>query len=166
MFLVARRILLALAIVVGLLVAVIAALPSLLSFDAVRARLVAAAESALHRKVEARAIRLQIFSGLGAGAEGVVVRNGPGWETPALLTAERVSVKLAFWPLLSRRIEIRRIVLEGATVTIERDPRGLAQRRRLPSRRTGPDAFVSGAVRGRRRVVTRSAPRRSASPTS
>lgn len=124
MFLVARRILLTLAILVGILVAVIAALPSLLSFDAVRARLVAAAESALHRRIEARAIRLQIFSGLGAGAEGVVVRNGPGWETPALLTAERVSVKLAFWPLLSRRIEIRRIVLEGATVTIERDPKG------------------------------------------
>ncbi|HEY4229765.1 MAG TPA: AsmA-like C-terminal region-containing protein, partial [Thermoanaerobaculia bacterium] len=93
-------------------------------FDSVRARLVAAAESALHRKVDARSIRLQIFSGLGAGAEGVVVRNGPGWETPALLEAERVSVKLAFWPLLSRRIEVRRVVLDGATLTIERDPRG------------------------------------------
>ncbi|HEY2797530.1 MAG TPA: AsmA family protein [Thermoanaerobaculia bacterium] len=124
MFHVARRILLALAILVGLLLAVIAALPRLLSFDSVRARLVAAAELALHRKVEARSIRLQIFPALGAGAEGVVVRNGPGWETPKLLEAERVSVKLAFWPLLSRRIEVRRVVLDGATLTIERDPRG------------------------------------------
>jgi AsmA-like protein/uncharacterized protein DUF748 len=123
-FLVARRVFLALAVLLGLLVAVIAALPHLVSFDLVRARLLAAAESALHRKVETGAIRLQIFSGLGAGTENVVVHNAPGWETPALLTAEHVSVKLAFWPLLSRRIEIRRIVLEGATATIERDPLG------------------------------------------
>ena len=124
MFLITRRVLLALAILVGLLIAAIATLPSLLSFDSVHARLLAAAESALHRKVEARTIRFRILSGLGAEAEGVVVHNEPGWETPALLTAERVSVKLAFWPLLSRRIEVRRIVLEGATATIERDPRG------------------------------------------
>ena len=124
MFLIARRVLLALAILVGLLIAAIAALPSLLSFDSVHARLLAAAESALHRQVEARSFRFQILSGLGAGAEGVVVHNEPGWETPALVTAERVSVKLAFWPLLSGRIEVRRIVLEGVTATIERDPRG------------------------------------------
>jgi hypothetical protein len=123
-FHVARRVVLVLAILVGLLLAVIAALPRLLSFDSVRARLVAAAESALHRKVEARSIHLQIFPSLGAGAEGVVVRNGPGWETPTLLEAERVSVRLAFWPLLLRRIEVRRVALDGATLTLERSPGG------------------------------------------
>ena len=143
MFLVARRALLALVIFVGLLIAGIAALPSLLSFDSVRARLLAAAESALHRKVEARTIRFQIFSGLGAGAEGVVVHNEPGWETPALLTAERVSVKLAIWPLLSGRIEVRRIVAAGATATIERDPRGKLNVDGVLAASRGPDAFLS-----------------------
>ena len=125
MFHVARRVLLPLAILVGLLIAVIAALPRLLSFDSVRARLVAAAESALHRKVEARSIHMQVFPVLGAGAEGIVVRNAPGSQTPVLLEADRVSVRLAFWPLLSRRIEVRRVDLEGATLTIERDPKGM-----------------------------------------
>jgi hypothetical protein len=142
-FPVARRIFLALAIFVGLLIALIAALPYLVSFDAVRARLLAAAESALHRRVEAGTIRLQIFSGLGAGAENVVVHNGPGWETPALLTAERVSVKLAFWPLLSRRIEIRRIVLEGATATIERDRAGATS---VDDLSAGRDSDAPGAL--------------------
>lgn len=144
MFLITRRILVALAILVGLLIAALAVLPSVLSFDSVRTRLLAAAESALHRKVEARTIRFQIFSGLGARAEGVVVHNEPGWETPALLTAERVSVKLAFWPLLSRRIEIRRIVLEGATATIERDRKGRLNVDGVLSAGRGSETFVSG----------------------
>jgi len=146
---VARRILPVLLILVGLLIAAIAALPALLSFDSVRARLLAAAESALHRKVEARAIRFQIFSGLGAGAEGVVVHNEPGWTTPALLTAERVSVKLAFWPLLSRRIEVRRIVLEGATATIERDPRGRLNVDGVLPTGPRPDAYGPDGEAGR-----------------
>ena len=152
MFLVARRVLLALAILVGLLIAAIAALPSLLSFDSVRGRLLAAAESALRRKVEARAIRFEIFSGLGAGAEGVVVHNEPGWETPALLTAERVSVKLAFWPLLSRRIEVRRIVLEGATATIERDARGRLNVESIGSAGTG-QSFDSDEAHSRSSAI-------------
>jgi AsmA protein len=121
---VARRLALVLAVVVGLLFVLVAALPYLVSLDAVRTRVVAAAESALHRKVEAGAIRLQIFSGLGAGVEKVIVRSKPGWESPALLSADRVSVKLAFWPLLSRRVEVRRVVLDGAAISVERDPTG------------------------------------------
>ena len=119
-----RRILLALGVLAGVLIALVLALPSLLSFDALRTRVLSAAEAALHRKVEAGAIRLEIFSGLGAGIEKFTVRNPPGWESPNLTSADRLSVKLAFWPLLAGRIEVRKIVLEGASVTIERDPAG------------------------------------------
>ncbi len=120
-----KRLLIAFGALAGLLIALVLALPSILSLDAMRARILGAVESALHRKVEAGAIRLEIFSGLGAGIEKFTVRNGPGWETPNLTSADRLSVKLAFWPLLSRRIEVRKIVLEGAAVTIERDPAGV-----------------------------------------
>ena len=120
----ARRAVRVLAIAVGLVLVLLAALPFLVSLDSVRARVVSAAEAALHRKVEAGALRLQVFSGLGAGVERVVVHNRKGWESPALLTADRISVKVAFWPLLSRRVEVRRVVLDGATVTIERNPQG------------------------------------------
>jgi AsmA protein len=133
----ARRALRILAVVAGLLIVGVAALPYVVSLDAVRGRVLAAAEAALHRKVEAGRLRLEIFTGLGAGAENVVVHNKPGWQTPALLAADRVSVKLAFWPLLSRRIEVRRIVLDGATVTIERDAKGA----------TNVDDFLSASGR-------------------
>src|SRR3954463_1711861 len=121
---VARRVLIGLGIAVAVLVALVAALPSLLALDSIRARILASAQSSLHRPVEAGAIRLQIFSGLGVGLEKLVVRNGAGWETPALLSAKRVSVKLAFLPLLSRRIEVRRIELEEPAITLERSPAG------------------------------------------
>jgi len=120
----ARRLVAVFAIVVAVLAALLAALPYVLSLDATRARMLAAAESALHRRVEAGAIRLQIFTGLGVGLEDVVVRNPSGWESPDLLSARRVSVKLAFLPLLSRRVEVRRILLETPALTVERSPSG------------------------------------------
>jgi len=119
-----RRLLVALSALPVLLVAVVLALPYLLSLDSIRDRILGAVASSLHRRVEARAIHLELLYGLGASIEGVTVRNPPGWETPALATVDELSVKLAFWPLLSRRIEVRRIVLEGVTLAIERNPAG------------------------------------------
>ncbi len=119
-----RRLLRILAAAAAVLVLLLFALPFLVPLDSVRARVVAAAEAALHRKVEIGTMRLQIFSGLGAGAEKVVVRNQEGWESPSLLSADAVSFKVAFWPLLSRRVEVRRVVLRGVTLTIERSPSG------------------------------------------
>ncbi len=120
----ARRLLLVGAISVGFLAALLLALPYVVSLDAMRARILGAAETALHRKVEAGAIRLEIFSGLGARIERFAVRNGAGWESPSLVSADRLSVKVAFWPLLSRRVEIRKVILDGVTVAVERDPKG------------------------------------------
>src|ERR1700732_2044486 len=111
------------AIVLASMVMLIVALPSIVSLEAVRARVIRAAAYALHRKVEAGAIRLEIFSGLGAGVEKVVVRNRDAWGSASpLLSADHLSVKVAFWPLLSRRVEVRRVVLDGVTVSIERSP--------------------------------------------
>jgi hypothetical protein len=119
----ARRALRILAIVLAVLVLLVALLPFVVSFEAVRGRVLAAAESALHRKVEAGRIRLRIFP-LSAGVENVTVRNRAGFSTPALLSAEHVSIRLAFWPLLARRADVRKVVLEGASLTVERDPKG------------------------------------------
>jgi hypothetical protein len=119
-----RRLAVAAGILVALLLLAALALPYLVSLDSVRARAAAAAESLLHRKVEIGKMRLEILSGPGAGLEKVAILNHPGFESPALASADRISLKVAFWPLLSRRVEVRRIVLEGLTVAIERGPDG------------------------------------------
>jgi len=118
-----RRLAIAAACVVGALVLLVLLLPRLVSLDATRARVIAAAEASLHRKVEIGRMRLRLFP-LGAGLDGVAVRNKTGFETPALLSADRVYVDVAFWPLLSKRVEVRRIVLDGAAITVERSESG------------------------------------------
>jgi len=119
------------------------ALPRLIPAERIRARALAAAEEALHRPVEAGDARLEIFSGLGAGLDNLSVRNAPGWDSPTLFSAERVSLKVAFWPLLARRIEIDRIVVDAPTVAVERNEKGesnIDDLRRDASLATGPDA--------------------------
>ncbi len=162
-----RRLSLIAAVFAGLLVLLVLALPYVVSLDALRARVIAAAEQSLHRKVEIGAMRLQILSGLGAGVEKVVVHNTGGFESPALVSADRVSVKVAFWPLLSRRIEVRAIVLDGVTVTIERGPDGAlniddflsaGKRDSAPASRTAAAALLVSRIeidRGRALFVDR-----------
>jgi hypothetical protein len=138
----------------GLGLAAVLALPRLVPLERIRARALAEAENTLHRPVEAGDVRLEVFTGLGAGVENFAVRNGPGWESPALFSAERVSLKLAFWPLLARRVEVERIVVDEPTVALERNERGqtnvddLAARARDVSRAaaTGPSLAVPAAL--------------------
>ena len=108
----------------GLGLAAAVALPRLVPLERIRAHALTAAEEALHRPVEAGDVRLEILSGLGAGVENLAVRNGPGWESPALFSAQRVSLKLAFWPLLRHRVRVERIVVDEPTVAVERNERG------------------------------------------
>jgi AsmA protein len=162
-----RRLSLIAAALAGLLLLLVLALPYVVSLDALRTRVVAAAEEALHRKVEIGAMRIQILSGPGAGVEKFVVHNTAGFESPALVSAERVSVKVAFWPLLSRRIEVRAVVLDGVTVTIERRPDGAmniddflsaGKRDSAPASRTAAAALLVSRIeiaRGRALFVDR-----------
>jgi len=63
----------------GLGLAAAVALPRLVPLERIRAHAISAAESSLHRRVDAGDVRLEIFSGLGAGVENLSVRNAPGW---------------------------------------------------------------------------------------
>src|SRR5712671_1536488 len=121
----ARLVLRILAVVVAVFVLVLIALPWLVSLERFRAPLVSAAESALHRKVEVGKLRLEIWSGLGAGLDAVVVHNAPGWTSPALVKAGRVSVKVTFLSLFSRRVEVKKVVLEDVEITVERNAKGV-----------------------------------------
>ena len=162
-----RRLLLIAAILPGVLILAALALPYVVSLETVKVRVISAAEASLHRKVEIGKMRIQILSGLGAGVENLAVLNGPNWSTHTLVSADRASVKVAFWPLLSRRVEVRKIVLDGATVTIERDQDGkkniddflsAGQRESAPASRTAAAALLVSRIeidRGRLVFVDR-----------
>ncbi|MFY9551547.1 MAG: AsmA family protein [Thermoanaerobaculia bacterium] len=151
----ARRLVRIAAVLFGLLILLVLALPYIVSLDSMKARVVSVAESALHRKVEIGKMRLQILSGPGAAVEKFTVLNGQKWSTQTLVSADRVSVKVAFWPLLSRRVEVRKIVLDGATVAIERDQDGklniddflsAGQRESAPASRTAATVLLVSRI--------------------
>jgi AsmA protein len=111
---------LVLAGVVGLLVL----LPYVISLDRVRGPIIAQVEAALRRKVEVGNVRLQIFSGLGVGLKDLTISNPPGWSRQHIITAETLSVKIAWWPLLQRRLEITTLQLRDGEIWFERDAQG------------------------------------------
>ena len=107
-----------------LIVGVVAALPYILSLESIKSQVITQAENALNRKVELGQIRLQIFTGLGAGLEQLTVANPPGWQQPLFVKVDTVSVKVAFWPLLERKIEVSKIILSDGQINVERNDQG------------------------------------------
>jgi len=57
-------------------------------------------------------------------AQDVSLANPPGMSRPAMAHLDRVEAQVALLPLLSRRVEVRRLVLTGPDVRLERDVAG------------------------------------------
>lgn len=57
-------------------------------------------------------------------AENVTFANATWGSRPDMLTARRLEVKVALFPMLGGRVETKRLVVDGADVLIETDPKG------------------------------------------
>jgi uncharacterized protein involved in outer membrane biogenesis len=130
---------------VGLLLVM---LPYLVSLERVKAPIVARLEAILQRQVDVGAVRLQILSGLGVGLEDLIIYNAPGWQQPYFIKADTLSVKVAWWPLLQRQVEITKVLLRGGEVVIERDAQGRMNFRALaPPNPEAPRIVPTSAAR-------------------
>ena len=58
--------------------------------------------------------------------DGVALANMPGGSRPQMATVRRVELELALLPLLSRRVEVRRLLLVGPDILLETDAGGQA----------------------------------------
>jgi AsmA protein len=110
--------------VLGLILVILSLLPTVVSLESVKGQLIAHAEAVLQRPVDVSRLRLQLLTGLGVGLEQLTVHNPPGWQYPHFVKAGTLSVKVAFLPLLQRKIAVKKIVLSDAEVIIERDAQG------------------------------------------
>jgi AsmA protein len=121
---VGRTILLVGLSVISLLALTLTLLPYLVSLEPVKDQIVARLETALQRKVEVGAVHLQLLNGLGVGFKDLTIDSPPGWPPARFLKVDTLSVKVAWWPLLQRRIEIAKVTLRGGEIVIERDAQG------------------------------------------
>lgn len=59
-------------------------------------------------------------------AEEISIANAPWGSNPAMLTARRFEVKVGLFPMLSGRVETKRLVIEGAYLLLETNAKGVS----------------------------------------
>ena len=77
-------------------------------------------EQALNRKVAVEDASISILGGIGVEIKGVTIENLPGFKEKNLLTLDEFSVGVKFWPLLKKRIELKKLTLIRPTINLEK----------------------------------------------
>ncbi|WP_270937324.1 AsmA family protein, partial [Falsiroseomonas oryzae] len=113
-----------LGVVVAIPLAGFLALRAFVNPEVLRPRLVAAVESATGRRFTVGDIGLALSLRPTVELRDVALANMEGGSRPEMLTAQRVEVQAALLPLLSRRVEIARVVLERPDLLLETDAQG------------------------------------------
>ncbi|WP_198382011.1 AsmA family protein [Roseomonas sp. KE2513] len=114
-----------LVVLLALLMAGYGALLLLLNSDAVRPRVEAAVRSATGREFSLSGpvgLRASLVPAI--TLDGPVLSNAPGGSRPDMLRARRIEAEVALLPLLSRRVEVRKLTIVGADLLLEVDAEG------------------------------------------
>jgi hypothetical protein len=107
------------AVAVALPLAGWVALRAFVNPDALRPRLVAAVEQATGRRFTLGEIGLALSLRPTVALSDIALANAEGGSRPAMLTAKRVEVQVALLPLLSRRVEIGRVLMVEPDLLLE-----------------------------------------------
>lgn len=83
-------------------------------------------EKALDREVEIEDITISIWGGLGVDVEGMRVLNPSGFTQEELFKFEQLLVRIKFWPLLHKRIEVKKLILESPLINLEKNRKGIS----------------------------------------
>jgi AsmA protein len=83
-------------------------------------------ETALKRKVGIEDVSVSIWGGLGVDVKGMKVLNPPGFVHAELFKFDQFSVRVKFFPLLRKRIEVRKLILESPEINLEKNREGIS----------------------------------------
>jgi uncharacterized protein involved in outer membrane biogenesis len=114
-----------LAVVIGLVIVGAGIFLATFDADSLKPRIVAAVKQQTGRDLALQGpIRLGLSLRPTLTIQGVAFANPPGFSRPEMATLERLDLKLALIPLLSRRVEIDRLVLVKPDILLETDAKG------------------------------------------
>ncbi|MFQ5670289.1 MAG: AsmA family protein [Acidobacteriota bacterium] len=116
-----RRLLILAGVALALLVAVAVVVPYLVDVNHYRGTIESAARDALGREVHLGEMRLAILPRLGISVQDLSVGALPEEGGGDLLTAKRVRIGVRFLPLLEKRLEVTRVVLEEPSMVLARE---------------------------------------------
>jgi len=120
-----KKLLVAIAVVVVLLIVAAIAVPFFIPTDTYKQQLIARAKDATGRdlRIDGK-VSFSLFPTLGLEANNVSFSNPPGASTKDMATLGKLQVQLQVLPLLHRDIEIKRLVLIDPVIDLEIDKQG------------------------------------------
>ncbi len=83
-------------------------------------------EQALARKVEIDDVSISIFRGLGVDIEGMRIFNPDGFEVEQFVKFDQLLVRVKFWPLLRKRVEVKKLILQSPLINLEKNKGGIS----------------------------------------
>src|SRR5215467_10139995 len=120
----AKKILVAVAVVLGLLVVAAIAAAVFIDANQFRPALAAQLTQALGRRVEIGNLKVSWLAG-GVAAEDVVILDDPAFSKDPFVSAKSVSVGVDLWPLIaSRSLRVQAFTLERPRVALLRGSNG------------------------------------------
>ncbi len=125
------------AIIVILLIVATVAVKIIFTKEKLMAMLLPKVETALKRKVEIQDINVSIWGGLGVDVKGMKAFNPPGYTQNALFQFDQLQVRVKFLPLLHKRIEVKKVILENPVFNLEKAPSGVSNYSDLTQSRGG-----------------------------
>ncbi len=131
----------------ALLVVALLAAPFFIDANHYKGLIIEKAEQAIGRKVDMGELHASFFPWVGVRLDNVRIANVKGFSSKAFLQVKSLDVRLALLPLLSKHVEIKRFVLDGPKLRLERDTSGAGNWEGLfPAARKGvPASAVGGA---------------------
>jgi AsmA protein len=71
-------------------------------------------------------ITVSVFPWIGLKTEKMVISNSPGFQKTAFITVDKSDIKVKLLPLLTQKIEVKAIALEGLTLNLVKDKQGVS----------------------------------------
>ncbi|MBI5266739.1 MAG: AsmA family protein, partial [candidate division Zixibacteria bacterium] len=109
---------------VALLVVLVIGLKLFFPVEKVRALAVEKASAMLGRTVTIGSADLSLWGGIGVRMADLSIGNPPGFAGDPFVAAKSIDVKVAFWPLLSGKIQVSRLIVESPAIAMHKLPNG------------------------------------------
>lgn len=117
-----KKLAIGVAIVAGLFVVTLLLLEYVVDLNTFSPKIITLAEEALHRKVELGNISLSLLRGPGARVQKIAIFEQD--QTNRFVQAKDVVASVKLLPLLSKKVEVAKVVLDEPVVTIKRTASG------------------------------------------
>ena len=121
-----RKLLIALAVIVGMVVVAVAALPFVLTGDFIAQRIAAAVKERTGRDLDLRIASVSLFPRLKAAVASAALSDVPGSGRPPMVEVGSAQLEMPLWPLLHGTVELERLHVDGLRANLVVDAGGRA----------------------------------------